>query len=146
MPSIDGHCRAEASDCSCCLSLASRAMRASAVLATVLSVAAVLLAAPVAAEVFAARDPGYTCLVSVLPALDATIDPSAPVEGRISLLPLGLECRFTATSGIEVVVEPGWLLTGLALAAAVCLLGGIGSALGGFMRRRTSQRGKRGIA
>ncbi|TFC97397.1 hypothetical protein [Cryobacterium sp. TmT3-12] len=71
-----------------------------------------------------------------LPALRESVDPGEPIVGRITLIPLGLECEFTSMTGKAMTVKPDLVLTAmLATSAAFVLAAGLVLVQGSSRRR-----------
>ncbi|MBO0984662.1 hypothetical protein [Rathayibacter sp. SD072] len=88
-----------------------------------------LFAVPVAGSLYQARDPEYTCLVDRQAPPASGVDEGWIVRGRITPFPLGLECTFLSSSGEEIVLGPGWLLTLFAGSAGAFGVASIAAAL-----------------
>ncbi|TFC96807.1 hypothetical protein [Cryobacterium breve] len=97
---------------------------------------ALFMALPPAVAIYAVRDPSYSCVVDELPALRESVDPGEPIVGRITLIPLGLECEFTSMTGKAMTVKPDLVLTAmLATSAAFVLAAGLVLVQGSSRRR-----------
>ena len=104
--------------------------------ATALCGLAIFMALPPAAAIYAVRDPSYSCLVDALPASRESVDPGQPIVGRITLIPLGLQCEFTSTTGRAMTLKPDVVLTVmLATSAASVLAAGLVLVQGSSRRR-----------
>ena len=104
--------------------------------ATALCGMAIFMALPPAAAIYAVRDPGYSCLVDALPASRESVDAGQPIVGRITLIPLGLQCEFTSMTGRAMTLKPDVVLTAmLATSAASVLAAGLVLVQGSSRRR-----------
>ena len=104
--------------------------------ATALCGLAIFMALPPAAAIYAVRDPSYSCLVDALPASRESVDPGQPIVGRITLIPLGLQCEFTSMTGRAMTLKPDVVLTAmLATSAASVLAAGLVLVQGNSRRR-----------
>jgi len=90
-------------------------------LAAILIYVALLCGVPVAAAAYEARAPGYQCAVSQPVPAEAVLERGA--TGTFSIWPVGLECRYLSASDAELIVSPGWFLSGLAIGSLTALLG-----------------------
>lgn len=78
-----------------------------------------LFALPVAGALYEARQAEGSCLVDGPQPPSNGVDFEWDVRARISPFPLGLECTFIRSSGEQIVIGPGWLLTAFAGAAGI---------------------------
>lgn len=88
-----------------------------------LCVLSLLTGVPAVAGMYSVRDPTYSCLVDVLPASGFTIDPSQPIVGTISTLPLGVRCDFTSDGVAMVVTDSDGVSSAMAGVSALSLVG-----------------------
>ena len=89
-------------------------------LTAILIAVALLCGVPVAAAAYEARDPGYQCAISQALPAQAVLERGA--SGTFSVWPLGLECRYSDASGTELIVSPGWFVSGLGAGSVTALL------------------------
>lgn len=104
--------------------------------ATALCGLAIFMALPPAAAIYAVRDPTYSCVVDALPASRESVDPGQPLVGRITLIPLGLQCDFRSMTGRAMTLKPDVVLTAmLATSAASVFAAGLVLVQGSSRRR-----------
>lgn len=104
--------------------------------ATALCGLAIFMALPPAAAIYAVRDPSYSCVVDALPASRESVDPGQPVVGRITLIPLGLQCEFTSMTGRSMTLKPDLMLTVMLVTSAASVLAAGSVMVQGTNRRR----------
>ncbi|WP_146071547.1 hypothetical protein [Cryobacterium sp. Y50] len=90
-------------------------------LTAILILVALLCGVPVAAAAYEARAPGYQCAISQQAPAEAVLERGA--TGTFSVWPVGLECRYLSEDGTELIVSPGWFISGLAIGSLTALLG-----------------------
>lgn len=90
-------------------------------LTAILILVALLCGVPVAATAYEARAPGYQCAISQQVPAKGVLERGA--TGTFSVWPVGPECRYLSADGMELILSPGWIISGLAIGSLKALLG-----------------------
>ena len=81
--------------------------------------------------------------MDALPASRERVDPGKPIVGRITLIPLRLQCEFTSKTGRAMTLKPDVVLTAMLVTSAASALAAGFVLVRGASRRRVLKDAER---